>query len=136
MFKGLKVTNVFFILIGSAIFAFGLVNFNMQNNLAEGGFTGITLLLYFLFTIDPSITNLVLNIPLFFVGWKLLGRISFFYTMFGVFSLSIFMSIFQRYPLKMPLQNDMILASLFAGLFIGIGLGLFFETVVQPEVLT
>ncbi|PKF85999.1 hypothetical protein CW306_25005 [Bacillus sp. BA3] len=127
MFKGLKVTNVFFILIGSAIFAFGLVNFNMQNNLAEGGFTGITLLLYFLFTIDPSITNLVLNIPLFFVGWKLLGRISFFYTMFGVFSLSIFMSIFQRYPLKMPLQNDMILASLFAGLFIGIGLGIIFR---------
>ncbi|MGE6613223.1 YitT family protein [Peribacillus sp. NPDC076916] len=127
MFKGLKVTNVFFILIGSAIFAFGLINFNMQNNLAEGGFTGITLLLYFLFTFDPSITNLVLNIPLFLVGWKLLGRISFFYTMFGVFSLSLFMSIFQRYPLKMSLQDDMILASLFAGLFIGIGLGIIFR---------
>ncbi|QOS88789.1 YitT family protein [Peribacillus sp. JNUCC41] len=127
MFKGLKVTNVFFILIGSAIFAFGLINFNMQNNLAEGGFTGITLLLYFLFTFDPSITNLVLNIPLFLVGWKLLGRISFFYTMFGVFNLSLFMSIFQRYPLKMSLQDDMILASLFAGLFIGIGLGIIFR---------
>ncbi|MDQ0244027.1 uncharacterized membrane-anchored protein YitT (DUF2179 family) [Bacillus fengqiuensis] len=127
MLNGLKLSNVFFILLGSAIFAFGLVNFNMQNNLAEGGFTGITLLLYFLFTIDPSITNLVLNIPLFFVGWKLLGRTSFFYTMIGVFSLSLFLWIFQRYPVEMPLTDDMTLASLFAGVFIGIGLGIIFR---------
>lgn len=63
--KGLRLKNIIFILLGSAIFAFGLVNFNMQNNLAEGGFTGITLLLFFLFNIDPSYSNLVLNIPLF-----------------------------------------------------------------------
>lgn len=127
MLNGLKLSNVFFIVLGSAIFAFGLVNFNMQNNLAEGGFTGITLLLYFLFTIDPSITNLVLNIPLFFVGWKLLGRISFFYTMIGVFSVSLFLWLFQRYPVEMPLRDDMTLASLFAGVFIGIGLGIIFR---------
>ncbi|MFC3884228.1 YitT family protein [Bacillus songklensis] len=127
MLKGLKIPNIFFILLGSAIFAFGLVNFNMQNNLAEGGFTGITLLLYFLFNIDPSITNLVLNIPLFFVGWKLLGRTSFFYTMLGVVSLSLFLSIFQRYPVEMPLKDDMTLAALFAGVFIGVGLGIIFR---------
>jgi uncharacterized membrane-anchored protein YitT (DUF2179 family) len=61
--KGLRFKNIIFILLGAAIFAFGLVNFNMQNNLAEGGFTGITLLLFFLFNIDPSYSNLVLNIP-------------------------------------------------------------------------
>ncbi|HWO95489.1 MAG TPA: YitT family protein [Bacillus sp. (in: firmicutes)] len=127
MLNRLRLSNVFFILVGSAIFAFGLVNFNMQNNLAEGGFTGITLLLYFLFSIDPSITNLVLNIPLFFIGWKMLGRTSFFYTMIGVFSLSLFLWIFQKYPVEMPLKDDMTLASLFAGVFIGIGLGIIFR---------
>lgn len=66
-----KLKNLFFILLGSAIFSFGLVHFNMQNNLAEGGFTGITLLLFFLFQINPSISNLVLNVPIFFIGWKL-----------------------------------------------------------------
>ena len=45
----LELKNIFFILLGAAIFSFGIVHFNMQNNLAEGGFTGITLLLYFLF---------------------------------------------------------------------------------------
>ncbi|KSU87909.1 hypothetical protein AS180_10795 [Priestia veravalensis] len=114
-------------MLGSAIFGFGLVNFNMQNNLAEGGFTGITLLLYFLFNIDPSYSNLVLNIPLFFVGWKLLGRTSFYYTILGVISLSVFLWIFQRFPVDMPLKNDMTLAALFAGVFIGVGLGIIFR---------
>ncbi|ART76847.1 YitT family protein [Sutcliffiella horikoshii] len=128
MLKGLKIKNIIYILIGSAIFAFGLVNFNMQNNLAEGGFTGITLLLYFLFRFDPSYTNLLLNIPIFFIGWKLLGRNTFFYTLIGTFSLSLFLWIFQRVPLMFPpLENDLTLAALFAGVFIGIGLGIIFR---------
>ncbi|RJR08853.1 YitT family protein [Candidatus Parcubacteria bacterium] len=128
MFKGIKLTNIFFILLGSAIFAFGLVNFNMQNNLAEGGFTGITLLLFFLFELDPSYTNLLLNIPIFFIGWKLLGRNTFIYTMIGTISLSVFLWIFQRVPLVFPpLEDDLALAALFAGVFIGIGLGIIFR---------
>ncbi|WMT18919.1 YitT family protein [Parageobacillus toebii] len=127
MIFGLKIKNIIFILLGAAIFAFGLVHFNMQNNLAEGGFTGITLLLYFLFDIDPSITNLALNIPLFFIGWKLLGRNSFLYTIIGTVGLSLFLWIFQRYAIHMPLKHDMTLAALFAGVFIGVGLGIIFR---------
>ncbi|KAB2333665.1 YitT family protein [Bacillus mesophilum] len=127
MVFGLKLKNIFFILLGSAIFSFGIVHFNMQNNLAEGGFTGITLLLYFLWEWDPSYTNLILNIPLFFIGWKLLGRSVFLYTIIGTFSVSIFLWIFQRYQINMPLNDDLTLAALFAGVFIGIGLGIIFR---------
>ncbi|MFS0656546.1 YitT family protein [Bacillus sp. 179-C3.3 HS] len=127
MLKEIRLKNIIFILIGSAIFSFGLVHFNMQNNLAEGGFTGITLLLYFLFHIDPSISNIVLNIPIFFIGWKMLGRTMFTYTIIGTVSLSVFLAIFQRFQIHMPLQHDLALAALFAGLFIGIGLGIIFK---------
>jgi uncharacterized membrane-anchored protein YitT (DUF2179 family) len=127
MIFGLKIKNILFILLGAAIFAFGLVHFNMQNNLAEGGFTGITLLLYFLFKWDPSYTNLALNIPLFIIGWRLLGRNSFLYTIIGTVSLSVFLWIFQRYAIDMSLKNDLTLAALFAGVFIGIGLGIIFR---------
>ncbi|WP_191560978.1 YitT family protein [Metabacillus idriensis] len=127
MFFHLKIKNIIFILLGSAIFAFGLVHFNMQNNLAEGGFTGITLLLFFIFKIDPSISNLVLNIPIFFIGWKLLGRTTFIYTIIGTVSLSVFLWLFQRYQIVMPLKDDLTLAALFAGVFIGVGLGIIFR---------
>ncbi len=65
----IRVRNIIFILIGSFIFAFGVYHFNVQNNLAEGGFTGITLILRGLFDISPSVTNLALNIPLFFMSY-------------------------------------------------------------------
>ncbi|UCZ69392.1 YitT family protein [Bacillus pumilus] len=127
MLKEIRLKNIVFILIGSAIFSFGLVHFNMQNNLAEGGFTGITLLLYFLFHIDPSISNLVLNIPIFFIGWKMLSKTMFTYTIVGTVSLSVFLAIFQRFQIHMPLQHDLALAALFAGVFIGTGLGIIFK---------
>lgn len=129
MFKNIKIKNILFILLGSAIFSFGIVHFNMQNNLAEGGFTGITLLLYARFKWDPSYTNLVLNVPLFFIGWKLLGRNVFIYTIIGTFSVSIFLWLFQlpQVQLYIPLKEDLTLAALFAGTFIGIGLGIIFR---------
>ncbi len=129
MFKTLKLKNIFFIVLGSAIFSFGIVHFNMQNNLAEGGFTGITLLLYARFNWDPSITNLILNIPLFFLGWRLLGRNVLIYTIIGTISVSVFFWFFQlpQIELHIPLKEDLTLAALFAGTFIGIGLGIIFR---------
>ncbi|MBP3040444.1 YitT family protein [Bacillaceae bacterium Marseille-Q3522] len=127
MINGLKLKNILFIFLGAAIFSFGIVHFNMQNNLSEGGFTGITLLLYFLFHWDPSYINLLLNIPLFFIGLRLLGKNVFIYTIIGTISVSVFLWIFQRFQIKIPLYEDLTLAALFAGVFIGIGLGIIFR---------
>jgi len=124
---GLRIKNIFFILVGAAIFSFGIVHFNMQNHLGEGGFTGITLLFYFVWDWNPAITNIVLNIPVFFVGWKLLGRTTFIYTLIGTFAVSVFLSVFQLKPFHLDLQSDMTLAALFAGVFIGVGLGIIFR---------
>lgn len=127
MIFGLRLKNIFFILVGSAIFSFGIVHFNMQNNLSEGGFTGITLLFYFLWNWDPAIMNIVLNVPIFFIGWKYLGRNQFIYTIIGTVAVSVFLSIFQINPFDVALQSDMTLAALFAGVFIGVGLGIIFR---------
>ncbi|MEN2464852.1 YitT family protein [Ornithinibacillus sp. JPR2-1] len=127
MIFGLKMKNILFILIGAAIFSFGIVHFNMQHNLGEGGFTGITLILYFAFKWDPAITNIVLNIPILLIGWKYLGRNTLFYTIIGTLSVSLFLSIFQYYEYEIHLEQDMFLVSLFAGVFIGVGLGIVFR---------
>lgn len=124
---GLRIKNIVFILLGAAIFSFGIVHFNMQHNLGEGGFTGITLLLYFLWGIDPAITNIILNIPVFFIGWKFLGRNTFIYTIIGTFAVSLFLRLFQIKPFDIHLEHDMFLVALFAGVFIGIGLGIIFR---------
>ncbi|MCR6096494.1 YitT family protein [Salipaludibacillus agaradhaerens] len=128
MIAKIQFKNIFFILLGTAIMSFGLVYFNMENNLADGGFTGITLILYFILNIDPAYSNIVLNIPLFILGWKVLGRNAFIYTLIGTVAVSVFLWLFQRYKwFALPLDDDLTLAALFAGVFIGTGLGVVFR---------
>lgn len=127
MLDGIKIKNILFIILGSAIFGFGLVHFNIQNELAEGGFTGITLILLFAFNWDPALMNLLLNIPMFIVGWKLLGRKVFIYTLIGTVSVSIFLKVFMIYQIDVGLKDDMVLVALFAGVFLGVGLGIIFR---------
>lgn len=127
LLRGIKVKNILFILLGAAIFSFGLVHFNIQHELAEGGFTGITLILLFAFKWDPAIMNLVLNIPMFAIGWKLLGRKVFIYTIVGTVGVSVFLKVFMKYQFTIHMEDDMFLVALFAGIFIGIGLGIIFR---------
>ncbi|QAS50798.1 YitT family protein [Halobacillus litoralis] len=124
---GLRVKNIILILIGSAIFSFGLVHFNIQNELGEGGFTGITLLLLYLFNWDPAVMNIVLNIPVLIIGWKILGRQTFLYSLIGIVAVSVFIKISQQYMIHFDLASDLTLAALFAGVFIGVGLGIIFR---------
>jgi uncharacterized membrane-anchored protein YitT (DUF2179 family) len=127
MLNGIKFKNIFFIILGAAIFSFGFVHFNIQNQLGEGGFSGITLILFFKFKLDPALMNLLLNIPMFFLGWRLLGQKVFVYTIIGTVSVSIFLKIFFIYEIDIHLQDDLFLASLFAGVFVGVGLGIIFR---------
>ncbi|MCA1009449.1 YitT family protein [Halobacillus halophilus] len=124
---GLRLKNILFILIGSAIFSFGLVHFNIQNELGEGGFTGITLLLLYLFNWDPALMNIILNIPVLIIGWRILGRNTFLYSLIGILAVSLFIRISQIYMIEFNLSSDLTLASLFAGVFIGVGLGIIFR---------
>ncbi len=127
MFKDIQIKNLFFIVLGAAIFSFGLVHFNIQNELAEGGFTGITLILFFAFKWDPAIMNLVLNVPMFIIGWKMLGKRIFTYTVVGTIAVSVFLKVFMKYQIDIHLEGDMFLVSLFAGIFVGVGLGIIFR---------
>lgn len=124
---GLKLKNIIMIILGSAIYSFGFVHFNMQNELGEGGFSGITLVLYFAFNWDVALMNLLLNIPMFFLGWKLLGRKMFAYTVIGTVSVSVFLKLFDIYEFHLGLEGDLFLVSLFAGFFVGVGLGIIFK---------
>lgn len=127
MLKQIKIRNILAIMLGAAIYSFGFVHFNMQNQLGEGGFSGITLVLYFTLGWDPAWLNLLLNIPMFIIGWRLLGKKAFIYTVIGTVSVSIFLKVFQIYQFDIHLKDDLFLVSLFAGVFVGLGLGLVFR---------
>jgi uncharacterized membrane-anchored protein YitT (DUF2179 family) len=121
-----RLKSILAIIIGTAIMAFGINTFNIPNNLAEGGITGISILIKLLIpSIDQGMVYFLLNVPLFFLGWKVLGRTAFLYTIIGTVSLSLFLSLLDgiwEHPM-----DDRLLASLYAGVTIGAGLGLIFR---------
>ncbi|MBT2760703.1 YitT family protein [Paenibacillus sp. FSL W8-0187] len=120
------------IIAGSAIYAFGLLYFIIPNELMEGGVTGITVLLNYAFNISPSISTMVLNIPLFLVGMKILGKRQSIYTGLGIASLTLFLWLFEAlidrgYVVPFQTEQDYILAALYAGVTLGAGLGIVFR---------
>ncbi len=119
--------NFLMIALGAAIYAFGFVNFNMVNHLAEGGVSGITLIFHALFKINPAYTQILLNIPLFILGVKIFGKRGMIYTIHGTVCLSIFIWLFQRMSMSIDLAHDTLIAALLAGIFAGIGGGIVFR---------
>lgn len=119
--------NFLMIALGTAIYAFGFVNFNMVNHLAEGGVSGITLIFHALFKINPAYTQILLNIPLFILGVKILGKRGMIYTIHGTVCLSVFIWLFQRMSFSIDLAHDTLIAALLAGIFAGIGGGIVFR---------
>ncbi|PQP82009.1 hypothetical protein C0Q44_20330 [Paenibacillus sp. PCH8] len=120
------------ILLGTALYAFGLLYFIIPNQLMEGGLTGVTLLINYAFGISPSLTTLILNIPLFLIGLKILGSRQMIYTGIGIGALTVFLWLFEKWihlgwikPLHT--ENDLLLAALYAGVTLGAGLGIVFR---------
>jgi len=119
------VKNIFLIAIGAFIFSFGLNYFIIANQLAEGGFTGIALLLNYIFGWSPSLVILILNIPVFIIGWIKLGKNTMLYTIFGILFVSLFLWLTSGFQSTL---DDLLLVALYAGVTIGLGLGIIFRS--------
>ncbi|HEY4399973.1 MAG TPA: YitT family protein [Lactobacillaceae bacterium] len=113
--------------IGTAMYGWGLVNVNIPNHLAEGGLSGITLILRATLGLNPAYTTLLLNIPLMIIGYKILGRKSFVYTVYGVVALSAWIWVWQHFPTPPNLHNDLLISGLLAGAVAGTGSGLIYR---------
>lgn len=122
-----KIKEAILIAFGVALYTFGFVKFNMANHLAEGGISGVTLIIHALFGVNPALSSLLLNIPLFILGARILGKKSLLLTIYGTVLMSFFMWFWQQIPVTVPLKNDMMLVAVAAGILAGTGSGLVFR---------
>lgn len=107
--------------LGTAVFCYGVNAIIIPNHLGEGGITGASILLKYVFNIEPEVTNLVLNGILLIVGWKFLDRMTLYYTIYVVFAMSFFFKYINPAPF---LPQNTIIAALVAGVVSGTGIGL------------
>ena len=108
------------IFIGSVIGAAAYPTFLIPNNIAPGGLTGVATILNYLAGWPVGITALVLNIPLFLIGYRTMGKVFAFRSLVATAMFTILIDIL---PLK-SVSEDPLLGTLFGGVVLGIGLGL------------
>ena len=103
-------------LIGGAAYPLFLV----PNNIAPGGLTGIATIFNYLWGWPVGITSMLLNLPLFLIGWKAMGKVFVFRSLVATVLFSACIDLMQL-P---PLTDDILLGSVYGALVLGLGLGL------------
>ncbi|MCK4259710.1 MAG: YitT family protein [Halanaerobiales bacterium] len=114
------------ITVGSILTAVGLAIFLIPNKIAAGGVSGLATVIYHLFNFSPGIVMLIINIPLFLFGVKVIGKHMGARTFYGIIALSVSLEFLAPY---LPvLTHDPLLASLYGGGLAGLGIGLVFKS--------
>ena len=103
-------------LIGGAAYPLFLT----PNRIAPGGITGIAMILNYVMQWPVGVVSLALNIPLFLIGYRTMGRVFAFRSLVATVLFSLFIDIL---PLR-PLTVDPLLGTLYGGVLLGAGLGL------------
>ena len=103
--------------------AFNINYFFVGNKLAQGGVSGLSLIIHYLSNIDISYLYFVLNIPLIILAYVFLGKNFLLKTLFATFILSIFLKVFASF--SEPL-DDILLAAICGGAINGIAVGIVF----------
>lgn len=113
--------NILTIIVGSFLFAIGVNSFMIAGNLGEGGFIGISIILYYAFGISTALSNLVLNFIILIIGFKFLGKRAMYYTIFTIPMTSIALWLTESWQVQ---TDEILINTVFGGLFIGTGIGL------------
>ena len=103
-------------LVGAASYPLFLV----PNDIAPGGVTGLATILNYLFNLPIGVMSIVMNVPLFILGYKSMGKRFAFRSLIAMFLFSGCIDILQFEPMTV----DPLLASLYGGIVLGVGVGL------------
>lgn len=115
----------FIVIVGAVLNASALNLFLIPAHVYASGFTGIAQLIASLLkgTAVPLSTGVllfILNIPVAYLGWKMVGRRFTFYSFLSVIMTTIFLQVIPIHPFS----EDIILNAVFGGVLSAVGVGI------------
>ncbi|GJM78400.1 UPF0750 membrane protein YxkD [Paenibacillus sp. HMSSN-139] len=116
-----RIADIVIIIVGAFLFALAVNLFIIPNDFGEGGVTGVTIILYYLFQWSPSLVNIVINGLLLIVGYKFLDRQTTIYTVIAVAFNSLFLHLTENWRID---SHEPTINAVFAGVIVGVGIGL------------
>lgn len=125
LLSGIKLQNCIFLILGSAILAFGLFNVHSFSGVTEGGTLGLTLLFDHWLNISPAISSLIFNAICYFIGWRTLGKNFIAYSAVCCASFSLFYWIFEMIgPVYPAIADHRLAAAVVGAIFVSVGVGI------------
>lgn len=113
--------NCSLIIIGCLIQAIAYKGLAIPNNLVPGGIFGVSSLIYYLTDwLNPGLLNIILNIPMFILGYIFLSKRFLAYSAMAMLATSL---IYQVVDFTIPIDNQLY-AVLAYGVIFGIGGGI------------
>lgn len=107
---------------GIALYAFGFCAFILPQQVVVGGLAGIGTVVYFLTNIPVAVTQLVCNLFLLALAYRLVGRQFVLGTIYGAVMISVFIGLFQ--PLfPHALTGEPFMNVVIGGVLCGLGIG-------------
>ncbi len=124
-----EIQDYLMILVGTLLYGFGFNGFILSNEIITGGVSGICALIFFASNemIPVSVSYFVINVILLAAALKVLGLKFLLKTIFGVFSLSLSLSLFENILQGPILSNQPFMSIIIGGFLCGTGLGLVFS---------
>lgn len=121
MYMKKRIYDLFMLVLGAFLFALAVNLFIIPNDFGEGGVTGISIILFYLFHWSPAIVSLVANGILLVIGYRLLDKTTTVYTIIVVAFNSLFLHLTENWRIE---SSEPVINAIFAGLFAGVGIGL------------
>ncbi len=123
------IINCIFLFIAGIINAVGVALILVPAHVIDSGFSGTSILLSEISKLPLSAYLLILNLPMFFIGFKKLGLHFIIYSCIAIISYSATSFLFQQVfglgdKVFNLIKGDLFLASVFGGMISGIGSGL------------
>jgi uncharacterized membrane-anchored protein YitT (DUF2179 family) len=114
------------IIAGGLVYALGFNIFLIPNDFLSGGIGGIALILSHLTSIGAGSFILLLNIPIFILGFRSLDRHFIISSFIGMLSFSFFVEATSFLSGSIYIPHE-ILGAIYGGVFTGVGMGLAFK---------
>ncbi|CAB1252246.1 YitT family protein [Clostridium sp. MT-14] len=124
-----NIKDIFFMLIGTFLVAFGTYFFLAPNHIAAGGTSGIAIIINTLFPNLPiGLLMMGMEVILFTLGIIIIGPIFGGKTVFCSFSISALIFFLEKiYPHIKPFSSDILVQLIFGILICGMGMGIIFN---------
>lgn len=119
-----KAAEYLMLIIGSLVLATSFNLFLNPNQIASGGVSGLSTILYNLFDFPPAIVQWAVNIPLLLIGYKMLDKQTTVKAAVGSVVLPLCVMLTSQLQ---PLTTDPLLASIYGGIGVGLGIGIVFR---------